>query len=271
MLLAMVDEHHRDRGSSDLGKVNVWSPRIVCQNMPKQSKLLKQFEHVICAQNPWYFRSYRLFDRDPCNGLNIYQNLYKTKSNWIVFYPCVWTKYDETTRNGCSCLGLGYNMAAQNYYYVMFLSTWFHTIPLRCIKLSESIPSYQIAVYHLLWILQRARLEHLPWLKHHRTIQICAPPKHICTPATYQSYHVQYIPMTTNTSDGFSCISVRASGASEYLWVRFASGPPCTAHWFVPNLVCMEHLQESAFQLYFWRNISECWNLLAAKNWCFQK
>ena len=183
MLLAMVDEHHRDRGSSDLGKVNVWSPRIVCQNMPKQSKLLKQFEHVICAQNPWYFRSYRLFDRDPCNGLNIYQNLYKTKSNWIVFYPRVWTKYDETTRNGCSCLSLGYNMAAQNYYYIMFLSTWFHTIPLRCIKLSESIPSYQIAVYHLLWILQRARLEHLPWLKHHRTIQICAPPKHICTPA----------------------------------------------------------------------------------------
>ena len=56
------------------------------------------------------------------------------------------------------------------------------------------------------------------------------PPKHICTPATYQSYHVQYIPMTTNTSDGFSCISVRASGASEYLWVRFSSGPPCTAH-----------------------------------------
>lgn len=104
MLLAMVDEHHRDRGSSDLGKVNVWSPRIVCPNMPKQSKLLKQFEHVICAQNPWYFRSYRLFDRDPCNGLNIYQNLYKTKSNWIVFYPRVWTEYDEITRNGCSCL-----------------------------------------------------------------------------------------------------------------------------------------------------------------------
>ena len=31
MLLAMADEHHRDRGSSDLGTVNVWSPRVVEQ------------------------------------------------------------------------------------------------------------------------------------------------------------------------------------------------------------------------------------------------
>ena len=78
---------------------------------------------------PWYKKGYHV--RHVCVAC-MTTSMSSTADSLLS--PCmdgIWRN-----RNGCSCLGLGYNMAAQNYYYVMFLSTWFHTIPLRCIKLS---------------------------------------------------------------------------------------------------------------------------------------